>query len=410
MSSNLLRLFLLCLALLCAGTPSRAGIANYTDRGKVDFDAALHLLNPYGTWSKIDGVWAYTPLNHEAPYTNGRWLYTEFGWYWKGNNPHSWLTEHYGFWKRSADKTWSWYPGTYWLAQIIEFRATKTHIGWRSAQVDRDGNFVEAPDDRYAKTDEWTFVTKAQFANPITPGIIAKPEVAQTLLEDTTDCNHAYLTYRPLDRPGPHPADFVALCKDGGMFSPFQAQQVVPPPAPNVPAPKPATALVATNAAAAKAPSPAGGDDDDQVDKRQVKYWVTMSLPTYWTSRPSDGKLDEIYMYRPDFFQDEDGIQRRVTLWFNPQSKTSLKEIFAESANKQSATATSGAPATPASPAEPATPAVSANNHDPFRIPLAPGYKPSSASSSSSKNSSSGNGPAPSGLASPTNAPASNPK
>jgi len=265
MSFHVLRLFLLCLALLCTGIDSRAGDAAYTDRGTIDFDVALKLLNPYGTWAKVDNTWAYTPLNHQAPYTDGRWLYTEYGWYWKGNNPHSWLTEHYGYWKRGADKVWAWYPGPFWLAQIIEFRVTPTHVGWRSAAVDREGSFIEEPDDRYAKTDEWTFVTKSQFANPITPGIVAKPEEAANQLLNSTESLHAYMTYRPIERAGPHPADFVALSKDGGMFSPLQGQ--VPPPlagkSGTAAAPTPTLSSTATasssttNAAAAKAPATA---------------------------------------------------------------------------------------------------------------------------------------------------------
>jgi hypothetical protein len=418
MPFHILRLFMLGLALFCTGIDSRAGDAAYTDRGTIDFDAALHLLNPYGTWSKIDNVWAYTPLNHEAPYTNGRWLYTEYGWYWKGNNAHSWVTEHYGYWKRGADKVWSWYPGPQWLAEIIEFRETPTHIGWRSAQVDREGNFIEEPDDRYAKTDEWTFVTRAQFANPITPGIVAKPQEAATLLENTTDSVHAYLTYRPIPRPGPHPADFVALCKDGGMFSPMQGQVVVNQPhaQPPILVPsKPITVAATTNAPAsnapsgksqtAQAPAPAlvGADDDaDHVDPRQVKYWVTMSLPTFWTKPPTDAKPEQLFMFRPDFFQDEDGIQRRVTLWFNPLTKTSLKEVFAETMNRQKSVSDATA-AVPVVPAQPATPATPARERGAFASPLDASAPSVHSSSSSSKNPSDAtNTPAPSGLMNPT--------
>ena len=120
---------------------------------------AIELLNPYGTWAKVGDKWAYTPLDHAVPYTNGRWLYSEYGWMWRGNSPTSWVTEHYGYWKRGADKVWAWVPGPelaaadrrdprvaggHWLAQVPE--------------VDADGNFVEAPADRFTKTDEWTFV------------------------------------------------------------------------------------------------------------------------------------------------------------------------------------------------------------------------------------------------------------
>ena len=69
----------------------------------------------------------------------------------KGTKPHSWATEHYGFWKRGANHLWSWYPTADWLPQIVEIRATTTHIGWRAAEVDADGNFVEPAADRFAK-------------------------------------------------------------------------------------------------------------------------------------------------------------------------------------------------------------------------------------------------------------------
>src|ERR1019366_8618740 len=195
MSSHPFRSALFCLALLGLGMISHGGMTSYTDRGKTDFDTVLQLLNPYGSWSKIDGKWAFTPSDHLAPYTDGRWIYTEYGWYWKGRLPHSWATEHYGYWKRGADKAvWSWYPGPYWLPEIVEIRATSKYIGWRSAEVDDSGNFVEPPIDRYSKTDEWTFVTLAQFAHTITPGLVAPPDVAQSQLEDSTDCSHTYFT------------------------------------------------------------------------------------------------------------------------------------------------------------------------------------------------------------------------
>src|SRR5579871_4623947 len=153
------RLLLVALLGLLLPAAARAGLAPYTDPGKIDFDTAMQLLNPYGTWSQVDGTWCYTPLDRQAPYTHGRWLYTEFGWYWQGTAPHSWATEHYGYWKRGTDKVWSWYPGPSWLPQTVEIRSSTDGIGWRSAEVDPDGNFVEPPSLRFTKTDEWTFVT-----------------------------------------------------------------------------------------------------------------------------------------------------------------------------------------------------------------------------------------------------------
>ncbi len=381
-----LSLLLFALLLLGAGAAS-AGLTQFTDRGKTDFDTALQILNPYGTWSKIDGLWAYTPLDHGAPYTDGRWLYTEYGWYWKGNRPHSWATEHYGYWKRGANKVWSWYPGPYWISQAVEIRSTPEAIGWRSAAVDDDGNFIEEPAVRWAKTDEWTFVTLAQFAMPITPGSAVKPEIAKQYLEDSVESRHSYMTYRAIDRPGPHPADFLALCKDGGMFAPktLEDQLALQPPAPSPvipglilpgasPMPKPATN-------APPATTTPGSTNDPTVDKRKVKYWVTMSLPTYWTKPPEDAKTEELYLYRPDFYQDQDGIARRITLWFNPQNRVGLKELLSDKL--------SGAKSSPgshvAAPAPAVTPAEAVPPPDAFRSPFEDSYH-GQRNSTSSKN------------------------
>jgi hypothetical protein len=340
----------------------------YTERGQTDFDTFLQLLNPYGTWSKIDGLWAFTPSDHQPPYTSGRWLYTEYGWMWKGTRPHSWATEHYGYWKRGDNKVWSWYPGPFWLPETIEIRQTQEYIGWRSAQVDDSGSFVEAPIDRYMKFDEWSFVTLAQFANPITPEVLAKPDVTRLQLEASTDCRHQYLTYRMIDRPGPHPADIAPFIKVPGMLAPMTlAEQAAALAAKPAPAPNPYAAhMTGTNAPALLDATDTSGLDP-KADRRKVKYWVTMSLPTFTTKPPEDAPIDQIYLYRPDMYQDQDGIERRITLWFNPKARTTLSEVLNESpaALKQTAPA-SGAPgaaaAIPAAPAEPDTDAAPGSN------------------------------------------------
>ena len=63
---------------------------------------------------------------------------------------------------------------------------------------------------------------RRSFAGPITPAVAAKPALAEQMLEESTDSIHSYLTYREIDRPGPHPADFVNL-GDGAMFAPMTA-------------------------------------------------------------------------------------------------------------------------------------------------------------------------------------------
>ena len=294
--------------------------------------------------------------------------------------------------------------------RLSKYAPRTGYIGWRSSEVDDDGNFVDPPIDRYSKMDEWTFVTLAQFANPITPEIIAPPDVAKTQLEESTDCRHTYLTYREIDRPGPHPADVADLCKDGGMLAPKTmrdelAAKTQPPPS---------SAMLATNTAAAitngtNAPALLGTETDPTADTRKVKYWITMSLPTFSTPPPPDAKREEIYLYRPDFYQDQDGIERRITLWFNPNARTTLTEALGENAPHGPGT-TTNAVNTPTIPASPATPASqeTASAHNPFHSPLDDSFQPGSATTNRPANSSTKNpAPAPSGLITP-DAPATN--
>ena len=346
--------------------PVHAGMSTdtpFTSRGQTDFDTALQLLNPYGKWAKVGDKWAFTPTDHLVPYTHGRWVYTEYGWYWKGTAPHSWATEHYGYWKRGADKVWAWYPGPSWLPQIVEIRASNKYLGWRTAEVDDQGNFVEQPIDRFSRTDEWTFVTLEQFANPITPSTAAPLEVVRAQLEESTDCRHTYMTYRIIDRPGPHPADFADLSHDGGMVAPvsMEDQAATQAPQPTATTNAFAAKMTGTNTPALLGQNPAAINPG--ADTRQVKYWITMSLPKFWTAPPADAKANQIYVYRPDFYQDQDGIERRITLWFNPKARTSLKDVLGQHMpGGGTPTTSTGAPAVPA---EAATP-----SHDPFSSPL----------------------------------------
>jgi hypothetical protein len=134
-----------------------------------------------------------------------------------------------------------------------------------------------------------------------------------------------------------------------------------------------------------------------------VKYWITMSLPTFWSQPPSDAKPEQIYLYRPDFYQDQDGIERRITLWFNPYARTSLKDILGETLPDTKPQASATGSTSPASPAVPASPETD-QAHNPFQSPLDNSFHPDSTNhptNSSTKSQS----PTPSGLIAPeTNA------
>ncbi len=91
-------------------------------------------LSPYGEWIEIENdliVWRPThiPFNWK-PYTNGRWLWTNEGWFWDSNEPFGWAVYHYGRWHFDEYYGWLWLPDTQWAPAWVEWRYSDNFIGW----------------------------------------------------------------------------------------------------------------------------------------------------------------------------------------------------------------------------------------------------------------------------------------
>jgi hypothetical protein len=109
-------------------------------------------------------------------------------------------------------------------------------------------------------------------------------------------------------------------------------------------------------------------------------------------------------------YQDQDGIERRITLWFNPNARVALKDVLNESPLQHKTPGASPSPATPTRPAAPAEPVDTGNEaapgSNPFASPLDQGFHVGKLSTDlSASNAPSTNAPpkvpAPAGLKSP---------
>lgn len=100
------------------------------------FDDFYEPLEPYGDWFESDGygsVWqpdASYVSNGWAPYTNGSWGYSDYGWTWASNDPFGWACDHYGRWLYISRHGWVWVPGRQWAPAWVSWRTCDTHIGW----------------------------------------------------------------------------------------------------------------------------------------------------------------------------------------------------------------------------------------------------------------------------------------
>jgi hypothetical protein len=91
-------------------------------------------LSPYGAWIDTpDYGRVWRPAGMSAgwrPYSQGRWVWTAYGWTWVGNEPWAWAPYHYGRWVQVADVGWSWMPDYTWGPAWVSFRFGPSYVGW----------------------------------------------------------------------------------------------------------------------------------------------------------------------------------------------------------------------------------------------------------------------------------------
>jgi hypothetical protein len=100
----------------------------------VSFGVFYSSLGSYGEWISCDGgVYAWRPVGVAAdwrPYFEGRWTWTDDGWYWASEEPWAWATYHYGRWYCDDFYGWVWIPGYDWAPAWVEWRYGGGCVGW----------------------------------------------------------------------------------------------------------------------------------------------------------------------------------------------------------------------------------------------------------------------------------------
>ena len=94
-------------------------------------------LAPYGAWVHVaDYGWCWRPtvavanVNWRPYYDNGRWIYSDQGWYWHSNYSWGWAPFPYGRWTRHASFGWVWAPDTVWGPSWVTWRYSNDYCGW----------------------------------------------------------------------------------------------------------------------------------------------------------------------------------------------------------------------------------------------------------------------------------------
>ncbi|QPC95200.1 hypothetical protein GA829_18065 [Mesorhizobium sp. INR15] len=112
-------------------------------------------LSSYGGWrtsSRFGDVWVPTVRAEWRPYTEGRWVWTDDGWYWESAEPFGDVVYHYGRWAYDPDFGWVWISGDEWAPAWVVWRQGGDDVGWAPAPPDVDVAFDDA---------RWCFVPVA---------------------------------------------------------------------------------------------------------------------------------------------------------------------------------------------------------------------------------------------------------
>ena len=108
-----------------------------TTNTNVTYQYFYEALSPYGTWVYVDGYgycWQPSVVILQPgwrPYCHGgRWIYTDYGWYWHSDYTWGWATFHYGRWFLHPRWGWCWWPDTVWAPAWVTWRYHPGYCGW----------------------------------------------------------------------------------------------------------------------------------------------------------------------------------------------------------------------------------------------------------------------------------------
>ncbi len=181
---------------------------DYYDDAPDDYEAALE---PHGGWYDVPTygrVWQPRVVGGWAPYTDGRWVWTAYGWTWVSLEPWAW-TFHYGRWAMAPSYGWVWVPGTVWGPAWVDWVYYDGFVGWAPL----------GPYGWRAGFDDYWFVRDGEFCNPrLRSAYVRHDHLPRNVREDWSRyrvdrvdrSRIERVTRHPVQRYGDRPSDTLA--------------------------------------------------------------------------------------------------------------------------------------------------------------------------------------------------------
>jgi hypothetical protein len=133
-----------------------------------DLSVFKQQLSPYGRWvdtPEYGRVWIPNGVRSDwQPYTDGRWIYTDWGWTFASDVPWGPVAFHYGRWGFRASLGWFWVPGFVWAPAWVSWRISDGFVCWAPFGP---AGFVYGP-----RWPGWVVVPAQHFTHPIAREVI----------------------------------------------------------------------------------------------------------------------------------------------------------------------------------------------------------------------------------------------
>ncbi len=105
------------------------------------------------------------PSPEYIPYTNGQWVYSDYGWYFRGATYQEEIVHHYGRWIFVPDEGWIWVPGSTWAPSWVDWEENDDYISWTPSTpcFYHDNDYYTVP---YDWQNNCVVVEKRHFLDP----------------------------------------------------------------------------------------------------------------------------------------------------------------------------------------------------------------------------------------------------